>query len=376
MTVGTAQAQAVPFRQATIERTSQILSDTLTQGTNSTRIEHDIEGSGFIYGIVLDTSASTAANAASVGLTEDAPWSIYDTVVYRDVNGELLNLSGYNLYLSNLAMKQYSVGSIDGGNGAFPVDSSVYSAPTSGTGATAGSYHFMLDVPIGLNRRDLTGILGNQDRAQKYYLRDDVASLGAVYTTNPTTAPTIQINRYYENYAVPLQVGPSGQPQQVVPDSFGVLHYITATSSASQPQGGSTINHYLQRIENTVRSIILVFRSNGSRATAQANAPSRIQMKLGEDTIFDEPYAYRRYLMYKRWGFSWPNGVLIYDAMHDFLNGAGDELGDDYYHTQALVNAQFIISYPSGFGSANNSLYVVTDDLQDTTGASASGANG
>ena len=363
-----AQQQSVPFRSATIERMSQILSDTATQTANSNRIEHDIEGSGFIYRIVLDTTATTASNAATVALQEDAPWSVYDTIVYRDVNGELINLSGYNLYLANLGQKQYSVAPTDGGNGAYAVDPTVYSAPSIGTGGTAGSYHFMLDVPIGLNRRDLTGMLGNQDRAQKYYLRDDIASLGSVYSTNPTNAPTIQINRYYENYAVPLQTGPSGQPQQVVPDSFGVLHYLTATSSPSQPMGGSTINHYLQRIENTVRFIILVFRSNGSRATAQTNAPTRIQFKLGEDTVTDEPYAYRRKLMYERYGYTWPAGVLIYDAMHDFLAGAGNELGEDYFHTQALVNAQFIISYPSGFGSSNNSLYVVTDDLQDTTG--------
>lgn len=341
-----------------------ITPNTLTQTATTQRIEQIIQGSGYLYGIVLQVQATTATNAATVALQEDAPWSVFDTVILRDVNGELLNLSGFNLYLANLADHQYGIGSVDGGNGAFAVDPHVYSAPTTGSGATAGSYLFNLRVPAGLNRRDLVGILGNQDRAQQYNIRDDVAPISSVYSTAPTNAPTIQINRFYENYAVPLQSGPSNQAQQVFPPSFGVLHYITNTTSDALPQGGATVNHYLRRIGNTVRWIALVFRSNGSRATADTNAPTNIQMKLGEDTIFYENYNYRRKLMYERWGFSWPAGTLIYDAMHDFLPGAGNELGDDYWHTQALVNAQFIITYPSGFGSSNNSLNIITDDLQ------------
>jgi len=54
----------------------------------------------------------------------------------------------------------------------------------------------------------------------------------------------------------------------------------------------------------------------------------------------------------------------VYETMHDFDNTAGFEIGDDYWHTQALVNAQFIITYPAGFGSTANSLKIITDDLQ------------
>ncbi|MDE2040695.1 MAG: hypothetical protein KGJ45_11865 [Elusimicrobia bacterium] len=367
------QQQAVPFRTATIERAGQIVADTVTMTTSTQRLERAIDGSGYLYSIVLQVTCTTASNAAAVAYTEDAPYNVLDTVVLRDVNGELLNVSGFNLWLANLVGKQYASTTSDGitgtsgGASAYPTDPNVYTAPVAGASGTGGSFSFFIRVPVGLNRRDLTGVLGNQDRAQRYYLRDDIAASGAVYSVSPTTLGTVQINRIYENYAVPLQVGPSGQPQQVVPDSFGVLHYLTATSSPSAPAPG-TINHYLQRIGNTIRWIALVFRSNGSRATAETNAPTNILFKLGEDTIFQESYAYRRLLMYERFGFSFPKGVLVYDAMHDFAPEAGNELGEDYFHSQALVNAQFQITYPSGFGSTNNSLYILTDDLQDTTG--------
>jgi hypothetical protein len=56
--------------------------------------------------------------------------------------------------------------------------------------------------------------------------------------------------------------------------------------------------------------------------------------------------------------------VFVYDAISDFVIAAGAELGEDFYWTNGLVNAIFQITYPAGFGSTNNSLDVITDDLQ------------
>src|SRR5690242_1887834 len=130
-----------------------------------------------------------------------------------------------------------------------------------------------------------------------------------------------------------MPVTPAGAQQEVFPPQFGTLHYLTSTVSESAPQGSSQINHYIRRIGHTVRWIALVFRSNGSRATAETNQPTNIQLKLGEDVIFNETYAYRRAIMWERFGFAFPDGVLVYDGMHDFAAAAGFEFGEDYYHT-------------------------------------------
>lgn len=354
------QIPAVPFRRGTLERTEILPSDTGTITTGTQRIERTIEGSGFVYGINLQVVVTTAGNAAAVAYTEDAPWAALDSVIFRDVNGELLNLTGYDLYLANLVNRQYS--------GRYP-DATTVTADTglfnlvAGAVATGGSFTFWLRVPVGINRRDLIGILGNQDRAQKYSLRNDIGASGAIYTVAPTAAGAFSVNKFYENYAVPMPVTPQGQPQEILPGHFGTLHFLTSSIADAAPIGGGTIGHYLRRIGNTVRYIVLVFRSNGSRATAAANAPTNIRLKVGEDTIFNESFDYRQFLMFERYGFDFPNGVLVYDALHDFGPGAGFELGDDYYHTQAIVNAQFQITYPAGFGATNNSLRIITDDL-------------
>jgi hypothetical protein len=174
----------------------------------------------------------------------------------------------------------------------------------------------------------------------------------------------MNIEKYYENYAVPLAKSPTDSPQEMVPPDFGTIHYLTATLADAAPLGGSQVPHFLRRIGNTVRWIALILRSNNTRANAETNFPTNIQLKVGEDALFNESWAYRKFLMYERFGFDLPNGVLVYDTLHDFSAAAGYELGDDYFHTQALVNAQFIVTYPAGFGSTANSLRILTDDLQ------------
>ena len=197
----------------------------------------------------------------------------------------------------------------------------------------------------------------------RYQLRSDFAPSASIYTVAPTNFGTITINRFYESVTVPGRTNAQGTPQQIYPPKFGVQHFLTRSVSPSVPTGGSTVNHYLSRIGNTIRGFILVFRSNGSRATAEANMPTRISLLLGDTVLFTESTALRRQLMLKRYGYDADNGVLCYDFMSDLLWETGSEFGLDWLWTAGLVNMQFQITYPAGFGTVNNSLVIITDDL-------------
>jgi|SRR6516162_518086 hypothetical protein len=366
----------VPFRRATTFRTAKVVTSTFTNvATPTNSFDVVIEGSGFIYSIDLQCIVTTSANAAAVAYFEDAPWSTFTAVVFRDVNGELVNVPGFSLRVANIygGWQQFSPWD----NFTIPpVTASALSKDiqvaqlVSGAGGTGGSYNFHLYVPVALNRRSLWGLLGNQDRAQKYSLRTDLGSAaalatGPIYTTAPTTQGTGTLFRMYENYAVPAPQDANGHKQQQIPDKFGIVNFVTQSVNPTVPVGGATINHFLPRLGNTIRFMALILRSNGARATAEsaANVPTQIQMNLGDTPIFVETPAYRRQLMFERYGFDAPQGVYAYDAITDFAGQAGYELGDDYFWTSGLVNAQFAISYPAGFGSTNNSLTVVTGDM-------------
>ena len=369
----------IPFRRATTYRTQIIDTTTIASPgitTAQQNIEITVQGSGYVYGIDLDVQVVTAANAAAVAYVEDAPWSALASVVFRDVQGELVNLDGFSLRLANLYCG-YILAREDTPSTATTAAATAGVTGSLDTGvfqqigtavATGGSFRFHLWVPVATNRRDVIGLLGNQDRAMRYQLRTDLAPTASIYSTPPTTQGAVNLRRTYHSFAVPGATNANGARQQQVPDKFGVLHYTTKNRNVAVPAGGSTVNHPLARLGNTIRVLILVLRSNGSRATAETNAPTQISFKLGDVPIFTETPQHRRSLMFQRYGFDAPNGVYVYDAISDFILRAASELGDDYWWTNGLVNAQFEIVYPSGFGSTNNSLDIITDDLQVPTG--------
>lgn len=370
---------AIPFRRATTYRT-QIVDTTTIAAPGLTASQQNIEvtlqGSGYVYGIDVEVDVLTAANAAAVAYNEDAPWNAVAAVVFRDVQGELVNLDGFSMRLANLyfgyrtnredsASTATVAAAVAGSQGSL--DTGIYKQIGTAV-ATGGSFHFHLWVPVATNMRDTIGLLGNQDRAMRYQLRTDLAPNTTIYSVQPTAQGAVTIKRTYHSFAVPGAANANGARQQQVPDKFGVLHYTTKNRNVALPAGGSTVNHPLARLGNTIRGLILVLRSNGSRATAETNKPTQISFKLGDVPIFTESPDHRRALMYQRFGFDAPNGVYAYDAISDFVLAAGAELGEDYWWTNGLVNAQFEIVYPSGFGSTNNSLDVLTDDLQVPTG--------
>lgn len=359
----TGQRPTVPFRVATLERGEILANVGPTALTAATQpVESTIEGNGYYFGVLLDWANTVSGNSAAVAFFEDAPQSALAQVVLRDPSGEIVNLSGFELFLANLAHKNYAVRGFEA--------SSLFLAVT-GAGGNGGSMSFALRVPAGINRQSLLGILGNQDRSVKYQLRTDLAggtasATGPIFTTAPTGNPGSvipTITRIYENYAVPPVQSPNGAQNQLTPDSFGMLAYLTSTLSEAAPLGGSSVTHYLRRLGNTGRYVILVFRSNNSRATADANAPTRIALKVSDAVVYNETYRYRRWVMQERYGFDFPAGVLVYDFMHDAVPGAGAERGTDWMNLQNTNLMQFEITYPAGFGSTANSLKIITSDM-------------
>lgn len=348
--------QRKPFRGATIERTDQLDNKVYTMTTLDQLVEIQIPGRGYIYGLDIQYQGVTSGNSANVTFTEDGPYSSQTQVQFRDVNATLQDNDPWT-------QKQVSkYGGWELFNNESSADTLIWSK-TTGTGGTGGSYNFHLRYPIALNRRNLWALQGNQDRSQTYWTRSNIPASGTIYGTAPTTLPNVTQVRTYESYIVPNATDALGNPQETYPPFFGIIPFITRSTSPQPPAGGGVANHILQRISTTVRLMVLILRSNGTRANAEANQPTLIVMKVGDQPFFNETPAYRRKLMYDRYGFDAPSGVYVYDLLHDFAAVAGAEYGNDWYWTQNLVQWEFDITYPSGFGTTNNSLVVCTSDM-------------
>lgn len=354
------QSAPVPFRMATRERSEIDYTWTGSLTASQQFVSWPVGGTGFLYAMMLRMSAIAAGNAATVAYQEDAPYSSMAEVSIGDAGAPFFDLSGYNAYLATLADANY---------GGTWIDKSALSSLTTGAGATGGSFQAFLRVPAGLNRRTLLGVLGNQDRAQKYQLRTDVAPSTSIYSTAPTTLPSFEVDRMNENYSAPPPVGPSG-PNSIVPMGFSTFSFHTQMLTETPPTPGM-VNHLISRVGNTARYFILVFRQNGSRANAEASmsggnpavGAAQISVRFGDTVQFTEPWWYRKARMYEGYQQDFPNGVLLYDTLHDFSPHAGNELGNDWWDLENISRAQFMITYPNAIGSTNNSLYIVTSDM-------------
>lgn len=373
------QQRMNPFRRATVERHENLLQIAKTQTASEQQNINKLIGTGFMRTVRVKCATVTAGNAATVTFNEDAPFSSISALVLHDVNGDLINLqSAYHCYLAML----YN-GVLDwpffpprfAGAAALPtgttLDTNIYSAPLN-TGGTGGSSTFWIELSVAIDDRDLIGLVGNQNQAQAYDLRSNFAASGQVYGTAPTTLGTVTQTVYYESRTVPNPANPDGSANQVIPNTYGILHYWLDAVDQSAPVGGSTITHRLQRLGQTLRSIGLVLRQNtgaaNPRAAAEPNMPSSIQVKVGDQPLFVEDTSLRRELTWKRRGFDSPNGVLWYDWEHDFDGQIGQEYGNDWIYSQDIVQFMFQNTYPSGLGSTANTLTYITDDLSIPAG--------
>jgi len=354
----------IPFRRGTSRRSQlQIVTgpQALTGATQP--VEVQLLGTGYFSGLDITVQAvHPSNNAANVVFFEDAPYSAIGSVVVHDPNGDLVNMDG----ISQQFAKLYNA--VTDFNEESSLDVNVFQK-VSGAGITGGDFLQHLYIPIVTNDRDLIGLLGNQNRAVSYAIRTDLnsgtaAATGPIYTTAPTAQPNVTLTRMYESYAVPAPQNANKASVQLEPPKLGILHFITRFVNQVAPSGGSDLFHPLQRLGNTIRLLILVFRSNGTRATAEQNLPTKVTFFLGDVPLFSETVAYRRTKMFRAYGIDAPAGVLAYSGIQDFFVKAGAELGNDWWWTNGLSSASFECVYPAGFGSTNNSLTIITDDIQ------------
>ena len=363
--------QSLPFRRAVGPiRTKVSVQDTGTVATGETPITDVLPGTGYMVWLDQTVTLTATGNAStqSVALAEDAPWCALSSNVMDDGAAPFVNLPGFDLALMNL------YGGFGLKDWRQSADTNVYNPILTGTGTGAGTGSFTLRMPFAINDRDLIGLLGNQDRQTKYNLRSNIAASASIYTTAPTNAPTYTIARAYGYVPVPGALSADRRPQEVVPPHYGVIHYLNSVQSDSAPVPSSTVNHYLHNLNNALRVIGLVFRAGTGttpRNTAETNLPTKITMYAGSDPVFVESAAERRWIMFHRYQYDVApttptqghfKGCLIYDAIRDFGVVAGYELGDEYIYLGDLSEAQFEMTYPSGF-TAGGTLRFVTSTL-------------
>lgn len=390
VSAGNGQKQSISFRFGTLERGTPLSQlgpfwgATNGISASSINIGGQIQGDGYLASLRLETllSGGTGATTAAVGF-EDAPWSLFDTVGLKDSRADLISsMNGFHLFLANLLQSNYrnvpTMASLQQTIMGEPI--AIAGSDTFSNFDANGNAHFMLDVPVVLNNKTLAALVGNQDANSRYTLNLILASgsgstAGPVFSTAPSggTAPAITVNPSYRSFQVPpATIG--GTPVQQTPPGYGKLHLVNATQPQNAPANGGNISHFLSLNKVTIRALAFAFRSvltSGAalRSNCEAAVPTVLRLYWGATETFEESWAVRRSVMFERFGFEFPLGVVVYDGMSDMLPGSGVESGASYIDTRALTSAKLQVSYPttSGQWAPGSTLTVIQDALQVVT---------
>lgn len=228
---------------------------------------------GYLDQIVLEVNASGGSGVATVAAAEDAPWSAVSQLLVSDPSGlQIANLSGYDWYL----VQRYAAKALL----AIESDTNSFSAIVTGANASG---NFDIRLPLYLSYGQYgRGSLADSNQAATFKASVTFGNAAAVYTTAPTTPPTLSGQLESFHRMVPLPVDAFQRQQTTVPPVAG--SYITySTQSQAVTNGLNTL--FIARVGNVIRAIFLIFRdASGSRAGAVSGGTFPTQFQMDWDT--------------------------------------------------------------------------------------------
>lgn len=239
----------------------------------------NVPPAGFLQDIYLLSQGTVAGNAVvTVAVREDYPWSTIDTITFEDVNNAPIvgPISGWDLYIIN---KYGGYVFVDD-----PRFSPIYRLDTlTGTNATASSWSFCLRIPVELVKRDSLGALPNKSGTAMFKVRIRLAASGSVYTTAPTTLPTVRTRIQQADWWEPDATDLKGRPQAQNPPAVQTTQYWSKIDYAVN---AGSLRQKLDRVGYLIRNLLFVLRdSTPLRSTGETDFPDPFLLRVEGNTL-------------------------------------------------------------------------------------------
>ncbi|WP_369335644.1 hypothetical protein OG559_31135 (plasmid) [Micromonospora sp. NBC_01405] len=324
-----------PFRVGAQSVDDEAFERTLTLNAGNQPLDqYNVPSSSFLQELELYVKATTSGNAATVAFKEDAPYCVIESLNFLDTgNSDIITqITGYDLAVINKF-----------GGYKFsddPKSSPLYSA-TTGSGATGGSFSFMLRIPIELVSRDALGPLPNKSASTPFKVKTTVAATGSVYSTAPTTPPSVLFQFVPVSYWEPTEQDGSGNPVAQQPPAMGTSQFWNKT-----PYSNISAGPWTQQLDNAVgypiRNIVFILRdSTGSRVQGEADFPDPFKMQLQSNIPVNRRKTTWQDRIAKAYGYDTigdaknqkDNGVYILWYNGDFAHKPGWENRRGYLRT-------------------------------------------
>lgn len=332
----------VPFMAATYDYSEPMFTQAVTPGASSQDFTFNITPGGFLRGITLSVTTTTAGAAAVAAA--DAPWNLFSAVSIETIDGTPLiyPLGGYALYL----VSKYT----------RPWDGDPAGDPAFTNSATTLSFRLRAFIESRLG----IGVMPNTDARAQYRLRFTVAPSNQIWTS-VTTVPVLQVAGYVEAYAQPDRASAQGVPQVQIPDGLAFQRFLSHEIPAVAG-GNQTLKS--NRVGNLVRTAILVVRSSaGARVDLTADP---IRWRKDNAQILVEYRDRRDYEMYRFYQSTLggtqsnarPTGVYVYPRWHR----PGERDGQPWLDSSQATYLQWEINGAPAGGTVE----IITEDLAPT----------
>jgi hypothetical protein len=354
----TAQAPVLaPFRAGT-QPTYKPSGYSQVNALTTTAIElpdYQIGPTNLIRGIDIEVSAVGVNATNSVAFNGDMPLGVLSTVNFQDSGGNSI-VGSFDSYTLSMIMKYggYAPGTL-----GDPRQSTIYST-TTGTGATAGSFNFVLRVPIEFIARTGAGSLVNQTTQSPLTLSMTLTTTALVFSTAPATSCTVTVSVDLLGYWKGSNAAANPAPKVAGTTQYWNRSSIQALNGASDfyaPQIG---------IGNPIRTFLWLNYATGA-ARSSADFPSPLTVNYKGNLLFNMTGNQWKNQM-TRWfgvtgatadtGPGLDTGVFAFPFDTDFGHGVGAELMLSYLNTEVGDAIEFVGSW-----NASSTLYHVVNYL-------------
>lgn len=359
--------QVVPFMRGTRKQQTNvttILSPTALSTSQISLAPTQVRPSGFLARLRLYITGTTAANAATVAFQPDAPYNLLQNVSFSSPAGDvLLNpLDGFALFILH---KLSAMGSGYRDPLTYPTFTRV-----AGSGATGGSFTYEVDIPIEIDARDAFGAIQNMNAAEQFVLQLTLNTVASLYTTAPTTAPTVSVNIVMDYYSQPAASN-GAVAQATAPIGNGTLSIIQSQTVAVTPSTTGRI-----QVVNTgtvLRGIVFILRTAAGVRT-EADWPSIVSFYLNNQQLLYKPFPLWRNQISEEYDLNGAvvatpaalapdQGVLVLTDFNNFGEQGGMKVDGASNRNQWLPTGKgtdLEIEATTAWGAAAGSLQIIT----------------
>jgi hypothetical protein len=319
------------FRAAsprTIQRPGNILSMPLSTAPQGFPTQN-IPAITILRDILIEVSAVTSGNATTVAFQPDAPLNVFSNVNFRQAGAGGTIFGGFDSYRAYVALKWFGY---PGAN--TDIRANATTSITSGAGATAGSFTFVLRIPVEIVQRTGVGSLPATTTQSPLALDLTLNQSSAIYATPPTTLPTVTAIVSWGGYA-----NTSGSPNgYATPADFGTMNSVQLATVPGAVLGQQTFNVPSVGFGNTYRNAAFINNLSGG-ARSDAAFPTTFDIKYRNADLLNYSQLSWKQQMSQNWGYTNPTqdaangldtGVYVWTMADDFDRGIGAELGNAY----------------------------------------------